>query len=104
MRSAISARCFDRLSMSGTCSETTPARPELAEGSRARCRIHRADRVSRAALATGQELVEDAPLAEQPAAVDPLQLVLVDPEGAHLEAFARTVVGHLEPLRAGPGL
>src|SRR5688500_11391307 len=108
MRSAISARSragFDKLSMSGVGPDMTL---DVYSGGRLVLslskdgRVHRPDRVPRPALAPGQELVEDAPLGEQPAPVDLAQLVLVDPEGTHLEALARPVVGHLEPLRAGP--
>src|SRR5690606_36206703 len=68
-----------------------------------RChRIERADRVLRPTFPPGQKLVHDPPLAEQPPSIDLAQLVLVDAEGAHLQALARAVVRHLEPLRAGP--
>src|SRR5690606_6115930 len=120
MRSAISARSrawFDRLTTSGvglptsgcglearkTGSRATPFVLSLAKDrSQPYRRIHRAHRIVRPALPARQELVHDAPFAEQPSSADLPQLVLVDPKGAHLEALAGAVVGHLEPLGPGP--
>src|SRR5690606_35489835 len=84
---------------------TNAVRPakSFMSASRRRHRIERADRVLRPAFPPRQELVHDPPLAEQPSSIDLAQLVLVDPEGAHLQALARPIVRHLEPLRAGPG-
>src|SRR5690606_13052050 len=66
-------------------------------------RIHLTHRVSGAGAAVGDEIVEHVATLDQPLAVDPSELVLIGAIGADLGLVAFAMIGHFEPLRAGPG-